>query len=87
MTIRAKFQCNSVTLMLSSRYSSETGRYEPTTSKTWKFSAVVGGSGSSEENQRFFASTPSGTIELYCVNPDVEFELGKDYYLDFTLAE
>jgi hypothetical protein len=48
-----------------------------------KFTAVTSGS---EENKSFFASTPSGTIELATVAPDV-FEPGKDYYVDFTEAQ
>lgn len=44
---------------------------------------------SSEENKKFFASTPSGKIELSLVNQDVfdSFLPGKECYVDFTLAE
>lgn len=50
-----------------------------------KLHPVTGGS---EENKSFFAATPSGTIELCCCNPDAvnQFELGKEYYVDFTPA-
>lgn len=43
----------------------------------------------SEENERFFEYTPAGYIELQTVNPEAatRFEAGKEYYVDFTLAE
>lgn len=43
----------------------------------------------SEENKQFFASTPSGHIDLGCANAEAtkQFELGKSYYVDFTPAE
>jgi len=42
-----------------------------------------------EENKEFFASTPNGSIRLVTTNPDAagEFIQGKEYYVDFTLAE
>lgn len=48
--------------------------------------AVVDGS---EENKKFFAATPSGSINLGTINPEAaaQFEPGKEYYVDFTPAE
>lgn len=45
-------------------------------------------SGSSDENKKFFASTPSGQITMSCTHPEAwqQFELGKEYYVDFTPA-
>lgn len=45
--------------------------------------------GSSEENNQFFASTPTGEIKLGIVNVDAAngLEVGKSYYVDFTPAE
>lgn len=37
------------------------------------------------ENKAFFASTPSGSIEISTVRAD-HFEVGKEYYVDFTPA-
>lgn len=51
--------------------------------QTVKFSAVVSGS---PENESFFKFTPFGEIELGIVNNDIQFEVGKEYYLDFTEA-
>lgn len=43
----------------------------------------------SEENKSFWKYTPSGRLEMSIDNPDAveHFEVGKEYYLDFTLAE
>ena len=43
----------------------------------------------SAENKEFFASTPGLNLQLYCVNPEAskQFELGQEYYLDFSKAE
>ena len=42
----------------------------------------------SEENKNFFKWTPGGKIELQVVNPEAaeKFELGKEYFVDFTPA-
>jgi hypothetical protein len=41
------------------------------------------------ENKRFWDASPSGEIRLGTVNPSAweQFELGKEYYVDFTKAE
>ena len=43
-------------------------------------------SGGSEENKAFWAATPGGKIEFNCVNDKAieQFEVGKEYYVDFT---
>ena len=40
------------------------------------------------ENKAFWDATPSGSIEMQINNPDgfATFELGKEYYVDFTSA-
>jgi hypothetical protein len=45
--------------------------------------------GDSPENKEFFKWTPGGQIELNCVNDAAteQFEVGKEYYVDFTKAE
>lgn len=42
----------------------------------------------SEENKEFFRYTPFGRIELGTVNPEAfnQFEIGREYYVDFTPA-
>lgn len=39
--------------------------------------------GTTPENQEFFASTPSGSLSVSAVREDL-FEPGQEYYLDFT---
>ena len=43
----------------------------------------------SAENEQFFKWTPSGEIRLGVMNPAAleQFEVGKEYYADFTPAE
>jgi hypothetical protein len=57
----------------------------PCGSGTVKLIPVCDGS---EENKKFFQSTPSGEITLCILNPKAfdGFELGKLYYVDFTQA-
>ena len=74
--VRAKFTCNSVT-----KYKSGWGDFP--NHYNFEFSAVSSGS---EENKKFFAATPSGTVKLSALKEDL-FEVGKEYYLDFTPAE
>jgi hypothetical protein len=45
--------------------------------------AVVNGS---VENASFFKYTPAGRLTLAVVNKDVQFEEGKEYYLDISPA-
>ncbi|MFZ3171939.1 MAG: hypothetical protein WA118_08170 [Carboxydocellales bacterium] len=48
-------------------------------------SPVVSGS---EENKKFWQYTPGGEIKVNCVNTDAveQFEVGKEYYVDFSPA-
>ena len=73
---RAKFECVSVTKR--EGWGDAKLLYEATF-------AVVTGKGS-PENEKFFASTPSGEIKVGVVRDD-HFEVGKSYYVDFTEAE
>jgi len=40
----------------------------------------------SEENEKFFELTPYGSIKMGTINPDAikQFEVGKEFYVDFT---
>jgi hypothetical protein len=42
----------------------------------------------SEENNKYFKWTPNGRITLGILNPEAAaiFEVGKEYYVDFTPA-
>jgi hypothetical protein len=79
MSVRAKFVVNSI----------ERRKHWDGTGKelqTIKLSPVTGGS---DENKAFWAASPAGDINLGTVNGDAaaQFELGKEYYVDFTPAE
>lgn len=69
--VRCKFKCVSVEKV--------EGWGEQRFHYNYRFSAVVGGS---EENKKFFASTPSGEFKFQAVQGEL-FEVGKEYYLDF----
>ena len=53
---------------------------------TLGFYAVYAGS---EENDKYFKATPSAQFYVQTVNATAaaKFELGKQYYVDFTAAE
>jgi hypothetical protein len=50
-----------------------------------KLNPVISGS---DENKDFYKLSPSGSIELGTVNESAaaQFEIGKEYYVDFTPA-
>jgi hypothetical protein len=76
VTTRAKFRCISETR---SAYNVEAGV------RTYKFQALY--DDTVPEDQRFAKYTPSGSLEISVDNPNVEFKLGVQYYLDITPAE
>lgn len=78
MSVRAKFKCWSI----QHNYS-----HSPTASAAQiTLTPVFGNEG---ENASWSQATPSGKIEMLITNPAAiaAFELGKDYYIDFTPAE
>lgn len=83
-TVRAKFYCTSITKQMGGGYNND-GKYVSMVVYNYRFQAVAGGVGTDEENKKFYASTPSGTIELQAVRDDF-FEISQEYYLDFTPA-
>lgn len=44
--------------------------------------------GGSEENARFFAATPSGSLKISAVRQDIgeQFPIGAEFYVDLTPA-
>lgn len=81
MSARTKFSCTGNLAVPNDSSNAEAG-----STHSVSFSPVVTGS---EENEQFFAATPSGALTLSVVNPEVAsaFEVGKEYYLDITSAE
>jgi len=92
MAVRAKFRLNSFTTDLHNKPGrKQDGTLDwqnctPVEKRTLNFTPVTAGD---EEDKAFWDATPSGSIQLGTVNPEAwkHFELGKTYYLDFTLAE
>lgn len=74
--VRAKFKVTAIT--------QREGSPEPLVSV--ELFPVTGGS---EENKEFWKWSPSGKIELGTINPGAssQFEIGKEYYVDFTKAD
>lgn len=74
-TTRAKFRCLSVEKFSNA----QDGQ------RNFRFQAVY--DDSVPEDQRYARYTPSGEVRITVTNPDVSFELGASYYLDFSPAE
>lgn len=72
--VRAKFKCIGMEKSLGWTGTSFLYNY--------RFSPVTSGS---PENDRFYAATPSGELKLTAIRNDL-FEVGKEYYLDFSSA-
>lgn len=75
-TVRAKFQC------LEIKNHHVQGGADQVLAEV-RLTPVYGGS---EENKSWSRYTPSGEIKMSITNPDAiaKFELGKEYYVDFT---
>ena len=97
--VRAKFTLSSYETHIGSRAvrdangkvaRDENGRerYEACEIRTLVFRPVYGNGDPNHENTKFWTATPSGELKLGMVSPEAwsKFELGKEYYLDFSLA-
>lgn len=81
MNVRAKFHCSSMKKYHTTTWAN--GKPVLGFLYSYEFHVVMG---DTDENQKFFASTPSGTINLSSVRDDL-FEVGADYYTDFSKAD
>lgn len=91
MSVRAKFKVDKIERSLTLRPVDSAGssqRYESVEMRTVVMSPVYGNNDPNHENTKFWQASPSGKLELGCVNlaASEQFELGKEYYLDFTPA-
>lgn len=97
--VRAKFKVDSIESTLSSRSVKDAkgntvkddrgyDKREPCEMRTIKMSPVYANGDPNHENTKFWQASPSGQLSLGCVNLDAakQFELGKEYYIDFTPA-
>lgn len=82
MTVRAKFQCNSMKKYTSTVWDGEGKNPAQGFLYEYEFYPVTGKDG---ENAKFFASTPSGSLKMSAIRDDL-FVPGKSYYLDFNEA-
>lgn len=94
MSVRAKFKVQKVEATMGVRVTgkNEAGRdvYEPCELRTIVLQPVYAVSGDPEhENTKFWQASPSGEIKLGTINPAAweAFELGGEYYIDFTRAD
>ena len=90
---RAKFKVEEIRRHMSTQKTSRKDErgldvWEPCEVRTVVLSPVFSDDPNSE-NHRFWKASPSGKIELGCANLEAAamFELGKEYYVDFTRAE
>lgn len=95
MSVRAKFLCTGYNAAHSNNYphkkedgSIDYTKPEPIELRSVKLSPVYGNGDPNHENTKFWNASPSGSIELGTVNPGAweQFEIGKEYYVDFTPA-
>lgn len=88
MVVRCKFRLIAQKNSEGSKY--EDGKWVSGVVTSLEF-IPVGSSGKDkgDENKKFWEATPSGLIRLDVVNPEAvkEFELLKEYYVDFIPAE
>jgi hypothetical protein len=84
MNTRAKFQCTSVKKYKSGVWDAEAKKVQDGFLYSYEFYPVT--SSGTDENKKFFASTPSGNLELTAVREDL-FVPGQYYYLDFSDAQ
>jgi hypothetical protein len=88
----AKFKVGSITRTQHMRpVTGEDGKtvYERGEMRTVKLSPVTGTGNPNDENSRFWAATPSGLLELGCVNAEAvaELELGREFYVQLVPAD
>ncbi len=92
MSVRAKFKYTgyeaSLSNMPTKNADGNPGPYEQVELRSLKFSPVYGNGDPNHENTTFWNASPTGQIALGCVNPAAwqQFEIGKEYYIDFTPA-
>lgn len=86
LAVRAKFKVQAKTLRMGQRRG-EDGQYRDMEVDSVDMTPVT--SDSSEENKAFWFSTPTGSINMGMVNKPAAdyFQLGKEYYVTFELAE
>lgn len=91
MSVRAKFTCNKIESTHSSKYVGKNDKghdqYEKCELRTLHMAPVYSNN-KDDENRKFWEASPSGGLTLGIINQEAwkHFQLGKEYYLDFTEA-
>jgi hypothetical protein len=84
MTVRAKFQVGKITNVQLTHHYKPDGSFvnEPIEAKTIDLHVV---DATDPANRSFFASTPTGSLQLTTINPKAaeQFQYGKQFYVDF----
>jgi hypothetical protein len=91
MNVRAKFKCDRIErIQANVPKVGDDGKvaYVPGEVRTVTLSPVYGGGDPNHENTKFWQASPSGSIQLGCANLAAAeaFELGREYYVDFSPA-
>jgi hypothetical protein len=89
--VRAKFKCNKIERSMGTVGAFDADgklTYQDAEIRTLVLSPVYGNGDPNHENTKFWQASPSGEIRLGCANAVAaeSFELGKEYYVDFTPA-
>jgi hypothetical protein len=94
MSVRAKFKVTKLerthtTVPLGTKDANGRDEFGPGEVITAVLAPVYGSGDPAHENTKFWQYTPTGEITLGTVNEAAGkyFELGKEYYVDFTKAE
>lgn len=94
MSCRAKFKVQRVECSQIQRQKPGAKGYTPAEMETLEqrtivLSPVYGNGDPAHENTKFWSATPTGEIRLGTVNPGAweSFDLGAEYFVDFTKAE
>lgn len=91
MTVRAKFKVDAIERRMGSIAKlNDQGKTEwvPGEINTVLMSPVYGKGDPNHENTKFWQASPAGNLSLGTINKAAAdyFELGKEYYIDFTKA-
>ena len=99
MTVRAKFKVDAIDRSMGAapvkledgslkRDANDRVVYGPCEMHTIKMSPVYSNGDPNHENTKFWQASPSGSVQLGTVNADAarQFDIGKEYYIDFTPA-
>jgi len=90
--VRAKFRVDTIELSIHHNYEKQedgSPKLVPVEKRTIVMHPVSANNDPNHENSKFWAASPTGELKLGTINPEAwkQFEIGKEYYLDFTSAD